>query len=181
MEEPSGITIRRGTAADAAAAGGVVADVLLEHGLGFDPALDADILTPRAHYLTAGGAFFLAVDADGGVVGTAALMRTGAATGELRKLFLLPHVRGRGVGRLLLDAVLDAARARALRRVTLTTRERYGVAMRLYERYRFRYVGGAHQWRAGDPGLTYALDLDVLAAAACSGLAPRRRAEVVRL
>lgn len=166
VEEASGITIRRGTAADAAAAGGVVADVLLEHGFGFDPALDADILAPRAHYLSRGGAFFVAVEPGGEIVGTAALMRTGAATAELRKLFLRPHARGRGVGRLLLDAVLDAARARGLRRVTLTTRERYGAAMRLYERCGFRYVGGANQWRAGDAGLTYALDLDVCAAAA---------------
>jgi putative acetyltransferase len=159
--------IRRGTAADAAAASGLVARVLDEHGLAFDPdRLDTDIVAPQAHYEASGGAFFVAVDRYGALVGTAALLLTGRSRGELRKLFLLPQARGCGLGRLLLDAVLDAARARGLRQLTLTTRECYGPAMRLYERSGFRRVGVAQRWRGNYPGLTYALDLDVFAAAA---------------
>jgi GNAT superfamily N-acetyltransferase len=99
------------------------------------------------------------VDDDGGVVGTAALQLTGPASGELRKMFLLPRARGRGMGRALLDAVLDAARARGLERLTLTTRHRYDRAIRLYERAGFRPVGSARQPRGGDRGLTYQLEL----------------------
>jgi putative acetyltransferase len=151
--------IRNGTDADAAAAAAVVRRVLDEHGLPFEPRhLDADILAPGSSYHGGGGAFFVAVDAAGRVVGTAGLLPTGPAAGEVRKVFLLPEARGRGMGRALLEAVLDAARARGMRRLTLTTRHRYDRAIRLYERAGFRPAGTGRR-RAGDPGLAYALDL----------------------
>jgi ribosomal protein S18 acetylase RimI-like enzyme len=74
-------------------------------------------------------------------------------------MFLVPEARGQGVGRALLDAVLAAATARSLERLTLTTRYRYDRAIRLYERAGFRLAGTAREPRAGDPGLTYALRL----------------------
>ena len=152
--------IRNGSDTDAAAAAIVVQRVLHEHGLPFEPrGLDADILAPGAHYGASGGAFFVAVDAAERVVGTAGLLRTGPSSGEVRKMFLLPEARGQGVGRALLDAVLDAARTRGLERLTLTTRHRYDRAIRLYERAGFRPAGSAREPRAGDPGLTYALRL----------------------
>jgi putative acetyltransferase len=152
--------IRTGSDADAAAAATVVQRVLHEHGLPFDPRrLDADILAPDAHYTASGGAFFVAVDAADRVVGTAGLLCTGPASGEVRKMFLLPEARGQGVGRALLEAVLEAARSRGLERLTLTTRTRYDRAIRLYERAGFRPVGAGRRKRAGDPGIAYALRL----------------------
>jgi putative acetyltransferase len=159
MPMPMPMRIRNGTDADAAAAAAVVRRVLDEHGLPFEPRhLDADVLAPASSYRAGGGAFFVAVDAAGRVVGTAGLLRTGPGAGEVRRVFLLPEARGRGVGRALLEAVLDAARARGMRRLTLTTRHRYDRAILLYERAGFRPVGAGRQ-RAGDPGLAYALDL----------------------
>jgi putative acetyltransferase len=152
--------IRDGSDADAAAAAAVVRQVLHEHELPFEPrGLDADILAAGAHFAAGGGAFFVAVDAAERVVGTAGLLRTGPASGEVRKMFLLPEARGQGVGRALLDAVLEAARSRGLERLTLTTRHRYDRAIRLYERAGFRPAGAAREPRADDPGLTYALRL----------------------
>lgn len=107
--------VRPGTDADAAAAAELVRQVLREHGLPFEPTgLDADILAPEAHYAAGGGAFYVATDAGGRIVGTAALRRTGPASGEVRRVFLLPEARGNGTGRALLDAVLATARARRL-------------------------------------------------------------------
>ena len=151
--------VRPGTDADAAAAAELVRQVLREHGLPFEPAgLDADILAPEAHYAAGGGAFYVATDPGGRIVGTAALRRTGPASGEVRRVFLLPEARGNGTGRALLDAVLAAARARRLDRVTLTTRLRYDRAIRMYERAGFRLVGSTRQPRGG-LGLVYELDL----------------------
>ncbi len=152
--------VRPGTDADAAAAAALVRQVLFEHGLPFEPGgLDADILAPEAHYAAGGGAFYVATDAGGRIVGTAALQLTGPASGEIRKMFLLPEARGNGIGRALLDAVLAAARVRGLQRVTLTTRHRYDRAIRMYERAGFRLVGSARRPRAGDLGLVYDLEL----------------------
>jgi putative acetyltransferase len=168
--------IRGGDDADAVAAAAVVRRVLHEHGLPFDPhGLDADILAPGARYNAGGGAFFVAVDGADRVVGTAGLLRTGPTSGEVRKMFLLPEARGQGAGRALLDAVLDAARARGLERLTLTTRSRYGHAIRLYERAGFRPAGPATEPRAGDPGIAYELRLAPEGDRAPSRPAVRRR------
>ena len=151
--------VRTGSDADAAGATAVVRQVLLEHGLQFEPAgLDADIVAPDRHFSGAGGAFYVAVE-NGRIVGTAALQVTGPARGEVRKLFLLPEARGRGVGRALLCAVLDAARTRGVQRLTLTTRVRYQRAIRMYEKAGFRLAGTARKPRGGDLGLSFELDL----------------------
>ncbi len=152
--------VRPGTDADAAAAANLVRQVLWEHGLPFEPAgVDADVLAPETHYTARGGAFYVATDAGGRIVGTAALERTGPTSGEVRKMFLLPEARGNGIGRALLEAVLAAARARRLDRLTLSTRFRYTRAIRMYERAGFRRVGSARQARGGETGLIYQLDL----------------------
>lgn len=148
--------MRRGTDADAHDAAAVAERVLREHGLPFDPAgADADLLRPEASF----HAFFVAVDGDDRVIGTAALVVHADGCGELRKLFLLPECRGAGLGRSLLDAVLDAARAAGLDRVELLTRDRYDRAIRLYERAGFRPAGSGRHRRDGGLGPAYVVDL----------------------
>jgi GNAT superfamily N-acetyltransferase len=157
---PAGMRIRPATDADSTAMAGVVQQVLHEHGLPFDPfLLDADILTPEATYWAGGGALFVAVDSHDHLVGTAGLLRTAPGCGEVRKMFLLPAARGFGTGRALLNAVLDAACSRGLKRLTLTTRQRYHRAIRLYEQTGFRPVGPAGRLRGDDLGVTYELEL----------------------
>jgi putative acetyltransferase len=152
--------IRVGGNADAGAAIGVVHHVLFEHGLTFEPRLyDHEVLAPDRYFKASGGEFFVAVDDAGRTVGTAGLFVTSPEAGELRKLFVLPEVRGQGAGAALVAAVIDAAAARGLRRLTLTTRDRYRAAIRLYERFGFRPAGVAAHRRGGDAGQVYTLDL----------------------
>lgn len=53
---------------------------------------------------------------------------------EIKRTFVDPAVRGRGVGRLLLDAVEQAARRAGARRVVLQTGDRQPEAAALYTR-----------------------------------------------
>ncbi|HKE99533.1 MAG TPA: GNAT family N-acetyltransferase [Actinomycetes bacterium] len=153
--------VRIGGNGDAAAAIGIVHHVLHEHGLPFEPReLDREVLAPDRVFKASGGAFFVAVDDEGRPVGTAGLLLTDPGAGEIRKLFVLPRARGRGVGRALLDAVLAAARERGLERLRLVTRGRYDRAIELYERVGFRRVDQAGTRRAGEPGLVFELRLD---------------------
>jgi ribosomal protein S18 acetylase RimI-like enzyme len=58
--------------------------------------------------------------------------------GVLHDLIVDPHYRGRGVGRLLLDATLSYLNSRGAPRVVLSTAERNQAAQRLFERMGFR-------------------------------------------
>ncbi|WP_285042089.1 GNAT family N-acetyltransferase [Plantibacter sp. LMC-P-059a] len=74
---------------------------------------------------------FLAL-VDGEPVGHAALRRLGEEW-ELKRVVTLPGHRGRGVSRLLIAAVEDAARAEGAERLILQTGDRQPEAVRLYE------------------------------------------------
>lgn len=54
---------------------------------------------------------------------------------------VLPHLRGRGIGRLLVHGLIELARASAMSVATLECRESNTVARRLYSRYGFYEVG----------------------------------------
>ncbi len=113
--------------------------VLREHGLSPAPgSTDADLEDLQASYQSRGGLFRVLVDADGTIVGCGALRRLDAEQCELRKMYLLPEARGRGLGRKLLAELLDAARDAGYQRVRLETATVLANAVRLYERNGFR-------------------------------------------
>ena len=61
-----------------------------------------------------GTTFFVARDQGGGAVGCAALVRA-SEWAEVKRVFVLPQARGRGVGRRLLETVERAAEGLTLR------------------------------------------------------------------
>ncbi len=96
------LTLREAVNADSAAVRALVARVLSEYGLGWDPAgADADLFDLEASYGRAGGWFGVpAVGMAGpGVVGSVGLRRVDPYTFELRKMYLDSAHRGRGHGR----------------------------------------------------------------------------------
>jgi ribosomal protein S18 acetylase RimI-like enzyme len=72
-----------------------------------------------------------------GVEGTDYMSLRGPA-GVFYDIVVDPAHRGQGVGRMLLDATLDALKARGAPRVVLSTAERNASAQRLFERAGFR-------------------------------------------
>lgn len=77
---------------------------------------------------------FVVATQDGEPVGCGALRRLDGATGELKRMFVAPEARRRGVGRGVLTALELHARELGLRRLVLETGVRQHEAMAMYER-----------------------------------------------
>lgn len=82
------------------------------------------------------GAFLVALRA-GTPVGCGAVRRFGTNTGELKRMYVVPQERGRGVGRVILEALEAEARRLRLTRLVLETGVRQAKAQALYERAGF--------------------------------------------
>lgn len=129
--------IRPIRAADDAAVCAIIRRVGREYGaLGeeFGPG-DAEVAAMSAHYGADAGSAYWVAEAGGRIVGGGGIAPLGdlADTCELKKLFLLPEARGRGVGRALAEAGLAFAVAAGYRHCYLDTLAAMTGAIRLYE------------------------------------------------
>jgi GNAT superfamily N-acetyltransferase len=76
---------------------------------------------------------FLIAYLDDVPVGCGAVRRLDEATAELKRMYVLPSVRGRGIGRALVEALEREARLLGVTRIVLETGTRLAPAIRLYE------------------------------------------------
>ena len=94
---------------------------------------------------------------DGAVVGCIGLLLLADDLGEVRRVFVEPSARRRGVGAQLMHAVEDEARTRALTRLRLDTRTDLVEARRLYARHGYREVAAFNDGRWADRWLEKSL------------------------
>ena len=116
-----------------------------EFGLAPDHAgTDVDLSDVELHYLAPGGGFWVVEDGRGRIVGTCGLWLDPDAPArcELRKMYLLPDWRGRGLGGQLLETALGHARKVGRTRVELETNRAMTAAIGLYESRGFREIEG---------------------------------------
>ena len=78
------------------------------------------------------GAFLVGFDADGRPVCGGGLKPLGPDVVEIKRMYVAPDVRGRGLARALLAALEDAARALGYARVRLDTGPKQPAAEHLY-------------------------------------------------
>jgi len=98
---------------------------------------DEELQHFASEYAPPGGAFILAEDA-GQYLGCIGLRRLSADSGEIKRLYIVPAARGRGLGRVLVERVLAVARALGYRSVFLDTLPFMKEAQALYSSLGFR-------------------------------------------
>jgi GNAT superfamily N-acetyltransferase len=93
----------------------------------------------------------VARDDDGTAIGCGALRQLDAGTAELKRMYVVPAARGRGVSKLLLGALESAAQERGWSRLRLETGPRQPEAIALYTGSGYRPIGafGAYDGDAG--------------------------------
>ena len=114
----------------------------LEENHILEPA-DIEQLTHPERVLEAGGRILLA-EADGRPVGMMMLEPFGNGVAEPFKFGVLEAYRNRGMGRALMEATIDAARAMGVRTLVLTSHHSLKAALHIYESYGFRYEEHDH-------------------------------------
>jgi GNAT superfamily N-acetyltransferase len=103
---------------------------------------DAELNGLPGKYGPPHGAIILAFSR-GDCIGCAAvrpLPEVGADACELKRMYVRPTERGRGIGAALCEGVFDAARRIGYRRICLDSDPRLDSALRLYARLGFRSV-----------------------------------------
>jgi putative acetyltransferase len=65
-----------------------------------------------------------------------------ADTVELVKMYLLPEMRGTGLGRAMIQKCIDEAKARGYKKMYIETMPELRQAMRTYEKFGFQYLSG---------------------------------------
>ncbi len=100
-----------------------------------------------------GVSVYVARDEGGHAIGMAALVPWGLAVTELKRMFVDPDSRGRGVGSLLLERMESDARAAGLRQIVLETGTLHSAAQALYTRSGYapipqfgQYIGEKHSY-----------------------------------
>ncbi len=139
--ESQAILIEPAGAADAPAVIDLIGRVFAEYEFVWNPATEVpDLFDLEGHYGGEGGAFWVA-RLDGRVVGSVGVERLPDGRAELHRLYLDASLRGRGVGRALVEAVLGWCRAAGVASLTLWSDTRFDRAHRLYEGMGFTKTG----------------------------------------
>ena len=128
-------TIRDWQINDRDSAAAVIHQVLEEYGLPWQPELaDRDVIEVESAYLDMGGEFWV-VEYEAIIVGTAAYqpIARGNNAVEIRKMYLLPEVRGQGLGVYLLKQLEKAIAMNDYQEIWIETATILKEAVRLYE------------------------------------------------
>ena len=94
----------------------------------------------------ASSSIYFVVEFDGTILGGAGIYPTqnlDEGTCELVKLYLAANARGKGVGKLLMEKCIDAAKALGYKKIYLETMPELTVAIPMYEKYGFTYLSAA--------------------------------------
>lgn len=102
----------------------------------------AQLEDPKTHILDPGGAILIA-EYEGEAVGTVGLVPGhGEGVLELIKMSARSDIQGKGIGRALMDAAIEKARAMGASQIWLETNTKLEAALALYRKSGFRELTG---------------------------------------
>jgi putative acetyltransferase len=143
MLDPLEITLRPFQPADQAPVKDLILAGLAEHWGWLDPTKNLDLDDIAASY--AGGVFLVARH-QGQIIGTGALAPRSNDTGEVVRMSVAANWRRQGIGRRILQDLVDGARQSGYRRIILETTETWQEVIAFYLRFGFRIT----HYQAGD-------------------------------
>jgi putative acetyltransferase len=141
--------IRNWQESDRILASQVISSVLSEYGLSWQPeAADKDVLQIEVYYLATGGEFWV-IEQQNQIVGTAAYypINRGEKAVEIRKMYLLPKVRGLGLGKYLLQQLETVISSRRFEQIWIETASILTEAVKLYESHGYLSTTGVETSR----------------------------------
>jgi GNAT superfamily N-acetyltransferase len=80
------------------------------------------------------------IESDEQLIGTITLTKVSVETAQLRWFYVLPEYHGRGLGKLLMEKLLEFAGRKGYREITLGTVDSLKEAISLYKKYGFKLV-----------------------------------------
>lgn len=138
----------------AAAVKEMVLTVHTEFGFSYDTRLDYDLDEIQQEYFLEGGGFWVALH-NRNVIGCIAIRKTkDDKVAEIKRMYLYPEYRGKGLGQRLLDLAILDAKTKGYKKVILDTTVKQKSAIKLYEKNSFSLIE-----RVGSD-LYYCINLD---------------------
>lgn len=140
------VLIRPITSKDNAQIAKVIRDTLTEFGANHPGTVYYDASTDHLFELfQQPGSAYWVVEENGVVKGGGGIFPSPGLppdTVELVKMYLLPEMRGTGLGRAMIQQCIDEARLRGYKQMYIETMPELKQAMRTYEKFGFKYLDG---------------------------------------
>ena len=138
MSTSDEISVRMATNDDCENVRNLVFGILREYGLEPDRGgIDKDLDDIEASYINRGGLFEVIENKDGKLLGTVGLHPINDKQIELRKMYFLPELRGRGIGKITLKRMITAAKEMGCDQLVLETASALKEAIGLYTKFGF--------------------------------------------
>lgn len=116
------------------------------------PGLDADLVSVASHFRQRGGRFWVIEDAAGRILGCVGFEPKTGGVIELKRLYVDPDARRRGIASRLYAQVQAVARSRGAEAIELWSDTRFGEAHAFYLAHGFRQTGRTR--KLNDPSRT---------------------------
>ncbi len=139
MNLPQGFTYEKASNQDIPVIKNLIFKVLEEFGLvPNDPSLDSDLDDIDEHYKN--GFFGIIRNPDKQIIGTFALFKLNEDSLELRKMYLLPEFRSKGIGKWMVHFLIQKAKNLGYKKLELQTASALQSAIAMYNKTGFDEV-----------------------------------------